>query len=191
MTSKAAHKARRATVRFMATGKCCCGFTYVALLIAVAVIGVGLAAIGPVSHTFQLREKEGQLLFVGDEFRRAIGMYYERSPGGLKQYPKKLEDLLRDERYPNVQRYLRKIYADPVTGKKDWGLVEVPGIGIMGVYSLSELPPVKTANFPALYQSFQNARTYSDWKFVYVPGGSVNQSIVPPGTSQPSAAPLR
>jgi hypothetical protein len=155
------------------------------------VIGIGLAAVGPVSHTFQMREKEGELLFVGEEFRRAIALYYERSPGGLKQYPRKLEDLLRDERYPNVERYLRKIYFDPVTGKKEWGLVEAPGTGITGVYSLSELPPVKTANFPVLYQSFRTAGKYSDWKFVYVPGGAVNQPIVPPGTGQPPAAPLR
>jgi hypothetical protein len=144
------------------------------------VIGIGLAAVGLVSHTFQMREKEGELLFVGDEFRRAIALYYERSPGGLKQYPKKLEDLLRDGRYPNVQRYLRKIYFDPVTGKKEWGLVEAPGTGITGVYSLSELPPVKTANFPVLYHSFRGAKKYAEWKFVYVPGGAVNQRTMPP-----------
>ena len=64
---------------------------------------------GTVSYTLQLREKERDLLFVGDQFRRAIGEYYEKAPGGVKVYPKKLEDLLRDNRYPGVQRWLRKI----------------------------------------------------------------------------------
>ena len=145
------------------------GFTYVGLLITIALIGVGLGAVGPLSHTLQLREKERELLFVGDQFRRAIGLYYERSPGGLRQYPKKLEDLLRDERYPGVQRYLRRIYVDPLTSGKDWGLVEVPGVGIMGVYSRSDSKPVKAANFPPAYEAFATAEKHSDWKFVYQP----------------------
>lgn len=162
----------------------CHGFTYIGLLVAIVIMGIGLAAVGPVSRTLQLRDKERELLFVGDQFRRAIATYYEKTPGGLKQYPKKLEDLLRDNRYPNVQRYLRKIYIDPLTGKTQWGLVELPGIGITGVYSLSELPPVKTANFPALYKSFQTAKKYSDWKFVYVPGQVANAPSVPQSAAQ-------
>jgi type II secretory pathway pseudopilin PulG len=151
------------------------GFTYIGLLVAIVVIGIGLAVAGTVSHTLQLREKERELLFVGDQYRRAISMYYEQSPGGLKQYPKKLEDLLRDNRYPGVQRYLRRLYVDPLTAKKEWGLVETPGIGITGVYSLSDLAPVKTANFPALYQSFRGAKKHSDWKFVYLPAQIASQ----------------
>ena len=125
------------------------GFTYIGLLVAIVVIGIGLAVAGTVSHTLQLREKERELLVVGDQYRRAISMYYEQSPGGLKQDPKKLEDLLRDNRYPGVQRYLRKLYVDPLTAKKEWGLVETPGIGITGVYSLSDTAPVKTATTPS------------------------------------------
>jgi type II secretory pathway pseudopilin PulG len=170
----------------MATGRHSRGFTYIGLLIAVVIIGIGLAAIGPVAHTLQLRDKERDLLFVGDQFRRAIAAYYERSPGGLKQYPRKLEDLLRDNRYPGVQRHLRKVYVDPLTGKNLWGLVEVPGVGITGVYSLSDLTPVKTASFPPLYDSFKNAKKYSDWKFVYVPGEIANRSVSP--TTVPAAA---
>jgi type II secretory pathway pseudopilin PulG len=170
------------------------GFTYIGLLIAIVVTGIGLAVAGPVSHTLQMRDKERELLFVGDQFRRAIAMYYEQSPGGLKQYPKKLEELLRDNRYPNVQRYLRKLYVDPLTGKKEWGLVEQPGIGILGVYSLSDQSPVKTANFPTAYQSFRAAKKHSDWKFVYLPGQSAAQpastppamqSPLPPATQSP------
>jgi type II secretory pathway pseudopilin PulG len=173
------------------------GFTYIGLLVAIVVMGIGLAAVGPVSRTLQLREKERELLFVGDQYRRAIGMYYDKTPGPLKQYPKKLEDLLRDNRYPNVQRYLRRIYTDPLTGKKQWGLVELPGIGITGVYSLTDLPPIKTANFPAQYKSFQTAKKYSDWKFVYVPSQGASAPIAPtapgafvaPGASRAPGAP--
>src|SRR5258706_6056785 len=163
------------------------GFTYIGLLVAIVVIGIGLAAVGPVSRTLQLRDKERELLFVGDQYRRAIGMYYDKTPGPLKQYPKKLEGLLRDNRYPNVQRYLRRIYLDPLTGKTQWGLVELPGIGITGVYSLSELPPIKTANFPAQYRRFQSAKKYSDWKFVYVPSQGASAATGPAAPTAPGA----
>src|SRR5262249_21721971 len=89
------------------------GFTYIGILIAIAVMGAGLAALGPVARTLQLRELESELMFSGDQIRRAIESYYENSPGGFKQYPKKLEDLLRDNRYPGVRRHLRRIYIDP------------------------------------------------------------------------------
>ncbi|MGH8679018.1 MAG: hypothetical protein ACREUQ_11770 [Burkholderiales bacterium] len=85
------------------------GITYLALLFWVAIMGVALVAVGQLWHTAQQRAKEAQLLFVGDQFRQAIGLYYERTPGAVKEYPKSLEDLLLDQRYPSIQRYLRQI----------------------------------------------------------------------------------
>ena len=152
------------------------GFTYIGLLIVIAVMGIGLGAIGPLSRSVQLRDKEAELLFIGDEFRRAITRYYEESPGGIKQYPKKLADLLRDNRQPGIQRHLRKIYVDPLTGKNEWGLVEVRGYGITGVYSLYDKQPIKKANFPKTYKSFEGATTYADWKFVYSLSDALSQS---------------
>lgn len=145
------------------------GFTYFGLLIAIAVMGVGLAAAGMVARTLQLRDHEEELLFAGDQFRRAIASYYEKTPGLVKQYPRSLDNLLKDDRVPGVQRHLRRIYLEPITGKKEWGLVEIPGRGIAGVYSLSEEQPVRVASFPAEYQSFAAATQYSEWKFVYTP----------------------
>jgi type II secretory pathway pseudopilin PulG len=145
------------------------GFTYLAVLIVVAVCGILMAATGVSWHTLAQRERERELLFVGDQFRRAIGLYYERSPGGLKAFPKTLEDLLQDKRYPAAQRYLRKIYRDPISGKADWGLVDAPGGGIMGVYSSSEVAPFKRAGFRAADDAFKDRSHYSDWRFVYVP----------------------
>jgi len=146
------------------------GFTYLALLIAVAITAGALAAAGGLySHVAQ-REKERELLFIGEQFRQAIALYYWRTPGGAHQYPKSLEALLEDKRWPVTQRYLRKVYRDPVTGTTDWGVVEAPGgAGIMGVYSKSEGVPIKTAGFPTKLESFVEARNYSDWKFVFSP----------------------
>lgn len=135
----------------------------------VALLGIGLAQTGQSWKSVSQQQKELELLFVGDQFRRAILLYYERTPSLNKQYPKKLTDLIKDDRYPSVQRYLRKIYRDPITGKKEWGVVLAPEGGIMGVYSLSSLAPRKTGNFSAHYESFEGSLKYSDWKFVYRP----------------------
>jgi len=144
------------------------GFTYFGLLIIVAVMGMGLASFGELYSRSAQREKERELLFVGEQFRQAIALYYYRSPGA-QQYPKSLEVLLEDNRFPMPVRYLRKLYRDPVTGKADWGIVEAPEGGIIGVYSKSADTPAKTANFPSRYKEFEEALRYSDWKFVFKP----------------------
>lgn len=143
------------------------GFTYIGLLIVVALIGVGLAAVGQVSHTSLQREKERELLFVGNEFKKAITRYYDSTPGAEKRFPKSLDDLLLDRRYPVVRRYLRRIYADPMTGSPQWGYVKGPGDTIMGVHSLSAQAPYKKANFPGEYTHFENAKSHADWRFAY------------------------
>lgn len=143
------------------------GFTYLGVLILVAVMGALLAATGEVWSTVQRRQKEQELLFVGNQFREAIRLYYERSPGGSKRYPRKLEDLLLDNRYPSTQRYLRKIYVDPMTGKPEWGLLKAPDEGIAGVYSLAGGTPIKVDNFETRDAAFKGAIRYSRWQFSY------------------------
>ena len=48
------------------------GFSYIGLLIAVALLGVGLASAGELWRTAAKREREQELLFAGREFRNAI-----------------------------------------------------------------------------------------------------------------------
>jgi type II secretory pathway pseudopilin PulG len=158
------------------------GFTYLTILFAVALMGIGLALTGEVWHTAALRDKEAQLLYAGSQYRRAIERYYL---GGLRQYPRSLEDLLKDPRKPNTERYLRKLYFDPLTGSPEWGIVKGPDGGIMGVYSLSELKPIKSAGFDLRNRAFEGAAKYSDWKFVYDPA---SQQMQLPGTQQPGAS---
>lgn len=145
------------------------GFTYLGLLFLIAIMGAVLASTGTVWHTLRMREKEQELLFVGDQIRHAIQLYYDKTPGAVKQFPKSLEDLLKDKRYVTTQRYLRKIYPDPMTLNSPWGLVEAPGGGISGVYSLSEEAPIKTGNFSESDQGFEGQEKYADWKFIYTP----------------------
>ena len=153
----------------MSSGRRESGFTYIALMIAVAVIGAGLAATGALWSQAAQREKERELLFVGDQFRQAIARYYQRTPGAAKRYPAKLEDLLLDRRYPSIERHLRRIYVDPMTGRSEWGLIEAPEGGIMGVRSLSEEVAIKTGNFRPVDKELEGKTRYSEWKFQYAP----------------------
>lgn len=145
------------------------GFTYLGLLFAVALAGIVLATTGVLWSTERQRERERELLAVGDEFRHAIGSYYERSPGTVKRYPARLEDLIKDHRFITVQRHLRQVYRDPMTGNADWGVIAAPEGGIMGVQSLSKVEPIKQGNFPTRFAEFEGKRSYADWRFVYRP----------------------
>jgi type II secretory pathway pseudopilin PulG len=117
------------------------GFTYLALLFAVAISGVLLAAAGTVWQTAMQRERELELLFVGAEIERAITLYFETSPGPVRELPRTLADLVEDRRGPVVRRHLRRLYRDPITGG-DWGIVPAPGGRIAGVYSRSDRTPL-------------------------------------------------
>jgi len=145
------------------------GFTYLALLFAVAIAGVALAATGALWSVEARREREVELLFVGNQFRQAIRSYYELSPGMVKHYPMSLDELVRDNRYLGVKHHLRRIYTDPITGQSEWGLLMAPEGGIMGVHSLSDRTPIKRSNFLLRDAMFEGKELYSEWHFVYRP----------------------
>jgi len=140
------------------------GFTYLTVLFIVAILGGGLALVGEMWETAAQREKEAELLFTGHQYRAAIERYYLSGP--QRQYPRALEDLLKDARMPETRRYLRRLYADPMASKGEWGLVKAPDGGILGVYSLSEEATFKRANFMRRDAALAGAMKYSDWKFV-------------------------
>jgi type II secretory pathway pseudopilin PulG len=145
------------------------GLTYLALLFTVAVASVVLAATGALWSVEAQRERELELLFVGNQFRQAIRSYYEQSPGMLKHYPMSLDELVRDNRYLGIKRHLRRVYADPITEQPDWGLLIAPEGGIMGVRSLSDRKPIKQSNFLLRDAMCDGKNKYSEWHFVYRP----------------------
>jgi type II secretory pathway pseudopilin PulG len=144
------------------------GYTLMGLLILMVLVGLALGEAGTLWSQVRLRQKEEELLKVGDEFREAIQHYYEDSPGMVKQYPPNLEALLKDDRFPVTKRHLRQLYPDPITGKKNWGTVQSSG-GITAVYSISDNPPLKKKKFPPAYEAFEDKNDYGDWQFGYIP----------------------
>lgn len=110
---------------------------------------------------------EEELLLVGAEIRSALISYANATPIGQKRKPASLQELLKDPRYPTPRRHLRKLYADPITGKEEWGIIEaLDGSGIIGIHSLSDAQPIKIGNFALEFQTFKEKTSYRDWQFM-------------------------
>lgn len=168
------------------------GFAYVLLLVAVAVISLfassGLSAGSQMARS----NAEQSLLAMGGEFEIALRSYARlgnTSPAGPSG-PKTLEELLRDPRFPGLRRHLRQVYADPLTGKANWGLVTDPAGFIVAVYSLAEGTPIQQSGFPPGQAHFAGAKSYADWTFGLSPTlASSAQTSAQPATPRPPATP--
>ena len=142
------------------------GFTFVGLLALLVVLGILLSAAGELVATASRRDRETQLLWVGHQYRAAIGLYWHQR----RAYPQALEELLGAAPGSPLQtRCLRRLYRDPMTNDTDWLLVPAPSGGIMGVASKSARVPIKTANFDADDVDFKLAKSYGDWLFTFTP----------------------
>jgi type II secretory pathway pseudopilin PulG len=140
---EAAHRGSPRTVLRMRAGKNQTGFTYLVVLVAIALMSFGLVAVSEVWATSLRRERVAQLEWVGNQYAIAIRSYYEATPGVVvKTYPPTLEALLKDPRYPFVYRHLRRLYPNPMTGRGDWLVERSPdgGICAVGVDAVPQQP---------------------------------------------------
>ncbi len=142
------------------------GFTYVGLIVLVAIIGMVTATTVKLGALLQRRAAEEALLDVGAAFSDALKSYANATLPGQRMTPATLEELLKDPRFPTPRRHLRQIYADPITGQATWGLLRgLDKVGIVAVYSLSDAAPIKLANFDPRFVGFDNKQHLSEWKF--------------------------
>lgn len=130
------------------------GFTYLGLLLLVALSGGLLAAVGERTQQALHREREQELLFRGSQIRAAIEQYRQATPE--RSLPPSLDDLLVDTRSGRPVHHLRRRFTDPFTGRFDWVPIAAPaapldpGSGpgsatgpvpaLAGVHSRSRLP---------------------------------------------------
>jgi hypothetical protein len=153
----------------------------VGVLLLVSVAGLALASTSTVWHFEVQREKERELLFIGNQFRAALDRYAAAPLSTLgPRFPNRLEDLLLDNRTPARMRHLRRIYRDPMTGSAEWGLVRTADGQIIGVHSLSDAPVIKQANFAARDQGLTGKGTYRQWVFMATTARSSLQVLPPP-----------
>ena len=148
------------------------GFTYIGLLIVVAIVAAGATASLGAGAALQQREVEAELFAIGLEFRNALQGYADATPVGQPTAPKELDELLRDPRAPGVRRHLRRLYPDPLTGKAEWGIVREADGRIAGIHSLSQTATIRQAGFPPGLEHFAKATRHDEWVFAPIP--SVN-----------------
>jgi type II secretory pathway pseudopilin PulG len=153
------------------------GFTYLGLIILVTMIALVGALTLKADALLRRAAAEEELLETGAEFSAALQSYAAVTPPGRQTLPQSLEDLLRDPRFPEPRRHLRKIFVDPITGTAEWGVVHARGDkGVVAVYSLSQARPLKVANFDARFANFEKKKRLSDWKFT-----AAGQGLFQPG----------
>jgi type II secretory pathway pseudopilin PulG len=81
------------------------GYLMVALLVAISVMAIMMTAALPAWHTMARREKEAELVFRGEQYARALGLYQRKIANAAAP---SIDFLVE-------QRFLRKKYKDPIT----------------------------------------------------------------------------
>lgn len=144
------------------------GITYLWILFLVFLLGLGIGKTLDVYSSMVQREREAELVYVGNTYREAIKRFYLSSPGGVKEYPRSLNDLLRDPRHLTLRRYIRMLYPDPINGKAFIPLYAPRG-GIWGVRSSSDAKPWRTVPIE-FTRTGAAASAYQQWHFIYADG---------------------
>ena len=83
------------------------GYAMVTLLITLSIMGILLTVVMPVWKQMARREQETELVFRGQQYMHAIGLFQRRFGPGV--YPPSVDALV-------DQHFLRKKFKDPITG---------------------------------------------------------------------------
>jgi type II secretory pathway pseudopilin PulG len=145
------------------------GFTMLAVLAAMFLSALAANTVMQSVSQQDQREREAQLIQIGQMYRQAIKDYYEMSPGAEKQWPKTLEDLTHDVRFVDLRRHLRE-----TNGRT----------GISGVYSKSTDQPLNTARLSLSGFEMPSITQYAERRFEYIP--HVAAPLAPPSSAKAS-----
>jgi type II secretory pathway pseudopilin PulG len=175
-----------------------------ALLVAMSVLAVLMSVAMPVWNQAARREKEAELVFRGEQYARAIGLFQRKYANA---FPPSIDALVE-------QRFLRKKYKDPITNDDFVALVQgqsgagaTPGSGSLTAgrpgQTATQAPATPAGTVAAgqpgrgptggiigvtsksTQQSirvYKGRTRYNEWAFVYTP------QVVAPGAGAPGAA---
>ena len=110
------------------------GYLMVALLVAMSIMAIMMGMALPAWRTLAQREKEAELIFRGEQYARAIGLFQRRYANAT---PPNLDVLINE-------RFLRKKYKDPITNS-DFQMVS-PGAALPGMPGTQQPQTPGTAN---------------------------------------------
>ena len=91
------------------------GFLLLGVLFMVVLILLALAVAAPQMAESIRRDKEIETVHRGQQYARAIQVYFNK----YGRYPSTIDQLVKTDN----QRFLRKRYLDPMTGKDDWRII--------------------------------------------------------------------
>ena len=105
------------------------GFLLLGVLFMILVILLVLSLAAPKMAEDLRRDKEIETIHRGQQYVRAIQIYNAK----YGRYPNTIDQLIKSDN----QRFLRKRYLDPMTGKDDWRIIhngeqKVPAMGLFG-----------------------------------------------------------
>ena len=97
------------------------GYALLLVVFLAAMLMISLAiAVPPALHE-GMREREEELIFRGEQYQRAIGLFYKK----YGRYPNTVDELLRT----NDRGFLRREFPDPMTKDGKWRII---GLGPAG-----------------------------------------------------------
>jgi len=146
------------------------------VIFLVATIIILTAAAAPSILTQGRREREAETVWRGEQYERAIGMYYKK----FGRYPTKVEDLTKQT---NGLRFLRKPYTDPMN--KDDGSWRFIYVGPNGQL-------IGSLRSTSLLQSVMNTATLPGGGFGGAASGLgavLSGALSPGGAASPGAGP--
>jgi type II secretory pathway pseudopilin PulG len=180
----------------------------VALIVAMSIMAILMTVAMPTWRQMAQREKEAELIFRGQQYARAIGLFQKKSGPGV--LPPNIDALVEGH-------YLRKNYKDPITGG-DFDVLQAggpanapgtsttnpaqpgtagrgatgqttgtqPGRGIGQTASMGRggVMGVASKSKDASIRIYNGRTHYNEWQFVYVAQTSAPGQGVVPG-SQP------
>jgi type II secretory pathway pseudopilin PulG len=162
------------------------GYAMAALLVAMSIMAVLMSALLPVWTHMATREKEEELIFRGNQYARAIGLFQRK----FANTPPPTIDVLVE------QRFLRKKYKDPITNDDfqplyaNQAMPTTPGgpsgaagstqatqqprpliqagFGSTGATSAGGIVGVTSKSKDTSIKVYNGRSKYNEWAFVYV-----------------------
>ena len=109
------------------------GFALLLVMVAAAVLLIGLTAALPSIYQEGQREREEELIFRGTQYARAIASFHQK----FQRYPTSIQELTK---LTNGYRFLRKEFTDPMTPGGKWRFIHANAQGAL-LDSKTQAPP--------------------------------------------------